>query len=369
MLATLPLLVALTGHAAAGESAPVMPLAERSTLLDICVAGDRVVAVGEYGNVVFSDDAGGNWRQAAVPTTQMLTAVYFIDALHGWTVGHDGLVLASDDGGETWRVQRDGLAVQHQANLEVREAAYRHVSELERQLASADEQTRLQLETELEDSRVSLEDAELTLAEPVFTAPLLDVWFEDANRGWAVGAFGTIAATLDGGQHWLSQQAQLENPDEFHLNAITGDGKGRLFIAGEGGAMYRSTDHGQHWESLPPIYDGSWFGVVYSAPHDALLVFGLRGKLFRSTDFGNSWEPVLHDTTNTLAGGTASPQGEIVLAGAGGTVLASADGGQSFQHFTLQDRLSLSSALSLGGQLLLVGQGGARRYHGETDHE
>jgi photosystem II stability/assembly factor-like uncharacterized protein len=369
VLATLPLFIALWGYAEAQQYAPVMPLAARSTLLDICAAGDRVVVAGEYGNVLFSDDNGDNWRQAAVPTTQMLTAVFFIDALHGWTVGHDGLILASDDGGEHWRLQRDGLAAQHQLNLEVRDAARRDVAELEQRLATADGHARADLESELEDARLSLEDADLTLAEPVFTAPLLDVWFQDSARGWAVGAFGTFLATADGGQHWVSAQTQLANPEECHLNAITGDGKGRVFIAGECGVMYRSVDSGGTWESLQPFYEGSWFGSVYDAQHDALLVFGLRGNLFRSTDFGGTWEPANHDNTNTLAGGTASAQGDIVLAGAGGTVLQSSDGGQSFTPHVIKDRLGLSSGLRHGGRLLLVGQGGVRIDDGERDDE
>jgi photosystem II stability/assembly factor-like uncharacterized protein len=133
--------------------------------------------------------------------------------------------------------------------------------------------------------------------------------------------------------------------------------------------MYRSTDNGEHWELLPALYDGSWFGAVYAAKHNALLVFGLRGNLFRSTDFGTTWERVPHDGTDTLAGGTSSRLGEIVLVGGGGTVLASRDGGQSFRHTTLEDRLGLSSGLSHGTELLLVGQGGVRSHRGDIAHE
>ncbi len=92
---------------------------------------------------------------------------------------------------------------------------------------------------------MDLEDADLALEEAVFTSPLMDVWFQDVNRGWAVGAFGTLVATVDGGQHWVNREKELDNPDEFHLNAITGDGKGRVFIAGEGGVMFRSLDGGR----------------------------------------------------------------------------------------------------------------------------
>jgi photosystem II stability/assembly factor-like uncharacterized protein len=369
LLAALPLLAGLTWQLHAQEYAPIVPLAAKSLLLDIATAAQRLVVAGEHGNILYSDDNGTHWQQAMVPTTRMLTGIHFVDGQHGWAVGHDGLILASDDGGKNWRIQRDGLAVQQQTNLQLREAAQRHVEELEQRLAAVGEDTKSQLESDLEDARLALEDADLTLEEAVFASPLMDVWFQDVNRGWAVGAFGTLLATEDGGQHWGSQQAQLDNPEEFHLNAITGDGKGRVFIAGEGGGMFRSMDSGRSWESLEPFYDGSWFGTVYDPQHDALLMFGLRGNLYRSTDFGATWVPVFTGNNNTLAGGNSSAGGEIVLVGAVGTMLLSTDGGQSFQRTMMPDRLSLSSGLSHDGTLVSVGQGGVKIGEGASDHE
>jgi photosystem II stability/assembly factor-like uncharacterized protein len=360
LLMTLSLLYAMAGPVEAQETAPIMPLASKALLLDISAADKRLVATGEHGIVLYSDDIGSTWQQAAVPTTRMLTSIHFVDSRHGWAVGHDGLILVSSDGGENWRIQRDGLALQHQTNLEVREAAQRHVEELEERLAMAGEDTKVQLEVELEDARIELEDADLTLEEAVFTSPFMDVWLQDINRGWAVGAFGTVVATEDGGQHWVKQDSKLDNPDQFHLNAITGDGKGRVFIAGEGGVMFRSVDNGRSWESLPSFYDGSWFGAVYDAQHDALLIFGLRGHLYRSTDFGSNWQPVRADNTSTLAGGNYSAEDGIVLAGGDGTVLRSTDGGQTFQKNIMKDRLSLSSGIGRDGKLILVGQGGVK---------
>jgi photosystem II stability/assembly factor-like uncharacterized protein len=243
------------------------------------------------------------------------------------------------------------------------------VEELEQRLATADEETKVQLEIDLEDARIDLEDADLTLEEAVFTSPFMDVWFQDANRGWAVGAFGTLVTTENGGQHWVNEDGRLDNPDQFHLNTVTGDGKGRMFVAGEGGVMFRSPDSGQSWESLEPFYDGSWFGAVYDAQHNALLVFGLRGHLYRSTDFGTTWVPVNADNSNTLAGGNATAAGGIVLAGGDGTVLASTDGGQTFQKKVMKDRLSLSSGIGRDGSLIVVGQGGVKTGKDGLDHE
>jgi photosystem II stability/assembly factor-like uncharacterized protein len=367
--ATVVMLGTLNSHVRAQEPAAIMPLASKSVLLDITIAEDRLVAAGEHGHILLSDDNGSNWHQGSVPTTQMLTAIYFIDALHGWVVGHDGLILASDDGGKSWRLQRDGLAVQQEKNVAKRTKAQAQVRQFTQQLEIADEETRVQLEPDLEDAKMELEEAELTLSEALFTSPLMDVWFENKATGWAVGAFGTFLNTGDGGQHWQSQEALLDNPDGFHINTIAGDGRGRIFLAGEGGAMFRSLDSGQTWETLESFYDGSWFGAVYSAQHDTLLVFGLRGNLYRSTDFGTNWDKI--DTGNhiTLAGGNASTAGDIVLVGGEGTVLLSSDGGQSFQQTTTEDRLSLSSGISQTDRAILVGQGGIKIIEGAAAHE
>ena len=80
------------------DNAPIMPLAPQALLLDITTAGQRLVVAGEHGIILYSDDNADSWQQASVPTTQMLTGVYFVDDRLGWAVGHDGLILVSEDG-------------------------------------------------------------------------------------------------------------------------------------------------------------------------------------------------------------------------------------------------------------------------------
>jgi photosystem II stability/assembly factor-like uncharacterized protein len=360
------LMLSIAGSSfAAVEYAPILPLASKSLLLGIASAGDRIVTAGERGHILYSDDNGGSWVQAKVPTRQMLTAVHFIDERRGWSVGHDGLVLVSDDGGANWRIQRDGIAAQAQANLSARERAHQKIRSLEAAAATAEGEQATELALQLEDANMDLEDADLALQEAVFTSPLMDVWFQDKEHGWAVGAFGTLLATEDGGSTWRDDSKRLQNPDEFHLNAVTGDGAGRVFIAGEGGAMYRSRDSGLTWEALPIFYQGSWFGLVYTPDPEVLLVFGLRGNLYRSTDFGDSWDVITNDSQATIAGGSADARGRIALVGAAGTLLQSRDGGLSFDLSTLGDRLNLSSAIYHGERLIFVGQGGIKARESE----
>ena len=83
-------------------------LAPRALLSGLARAGQRVVAVGQRGHVLWSDDAGANWQQADVPVSADLVAVHFPTPDSGWAVGHDGVILHSADAGKSWTRQLDG---------------------------------------------------------------------------------------------------------------------------------------------------------------------------------------------------------------------------------------------------------------------
>ena len=283
--------------------------ASKSLVLDVVHAGKRLVAVGDRGHILYSDDQGSTWTQAKVPTRQLLTSVFFVDDKHGWAVGPDAQILASEDGGITWTKQFEDLKRE---------------------------------------------------------SPLLDVWFQDASSGFAVGAYGALMATTDGGKNWEDVSDRLDNEDQFHLNAITSVKDAGLFIVGEQGSMFRSADWGQTWEKLEGPYEGSLFGVIGTAQPNTLLAYGLRGNLYRSTDFGSNWEKVELKAERGnlefgLSGATLLDDGSIVIVGNGGSVISSSDNGESFSVFNRRDRISLSSVVAAGnGNLILVGQGGVR---------
>lgn len=355
------------GQAAEQDYAPVMPLAAQSLLLDLAVSGSRLLAAGERGHILYSDDGGSDWYQSRVPTRQMLTSICFVDGRRGWAAGHDGLILASDDAGETWRIQRNGLVHQEQLDLEQREAAHKEVTRLEQALHNADSGDDIaELEMALTDAKLQLEDAELTLQESPYAPPLMDIWFQDKDHGWTVGAFGTLLATSDGGHHWKDRSLDLDNPEELHLNTVVGDGAGRVFVAGERGVMFRSLDAGQTWQPIAAGYEGSWFGALYNSSDDVLLAFGLRGQLYRSPDFGAHWRALQSGTQMTLTGGSISEDESIVIVGSVGTVLHSVDGGHTFIQQQLPQRPSLSAGLRWANLLLLAGQGGVHKLPLET---
>lgn len=300
----------LDPHDSANQPAEVVPLASTSLLLDLAQAGDRLVAVGERGHVLLSDDRGATWRQAkSVPTRTMLTAVYFADAEYGWAVGHDETVLNTLDGGETWT--RSHFAPESQQ-------------------------------------------------------PLLDLWFANRISGIAVGAYGAYLTTNDGGRHWASTKfspprkaasSEDEPPPDYHLNRIVGVGN-RLYIAAEGGQLYRSDDRGANWRALPSPYEGSFFGLV-PIRGDGLLAFGLRGHLFRSADAGETWTALETHTTAMLTDGVAINDLRVVIGGLTGVLLVSGDAGETFRLTQQEDRRGVSALLpGQAGTVVVAGEGG-----------
>ena len=312
----------------------------RLLLTDATRFGNRVVAVGDRGYIVFSDNNGESWQRGKTPAnTPLLTAVYFLDAQTGWAVGHDSTILTSTDQGASWS----------------------------KAFSAADEQK-----------------------------PLMDITFVDTNTGFAVGAYGAFYATSDGGKTWTSRKlfegtkaappkavpkatktGKYESvgsgktndgdvggkggDEDKHINAIIKLGENRLFVAGEAGMLAKSDDGGKTWVKITSPYKGSYFGAI-QAQNGAVLIYGLRGRIYRSSDAAlANWKQIENKTVASLMGSTRLPDGALVLAGLSGTVLISRDNGESFSLLPSGSTKALSAPL-LGAPnaLLLIGEAGVR---------
>ncbi len=294
------LLIACPGLSAL-DSEPA-PLASRSLLLDVARAGQRLVAVGDRGHVLLSADEGLHWQQIIVPTRAMLTGVSFGDAKHGWAVGHEGVILATTDGGLTWKRQDNG------------------------------------------------NDADTIY---------LDVFFSDALHGLAVGAYGKCILTMDGGKTW---QPAAAIPDEVHINQIAPTETDQIYLVGESGTLLTSRDARTGWKKLNVPYEGSLYGLLYINEH-AILAYGLRGHVFSSSDNGAGWLESEMTAPVLIMAGIRLHTGLIVLAGAGGNFFSSGDLGQSFFNWKPNDYKGGVSAMieTTDGVLLVVGELGAGR--------
>ena len=282
---------AARSHELLGPPATQGSQAQHAVLLGVALAGERLVAVGERGIVLISDDSGGAWRQASVPVSTTLTAVQFVGALQGWAVGHGGVVLHSADGGESWQLQLDGIRA---AALELAQAmAAGHSDMAQQRQANA--------------QRLVADGAD---------KPLLALHFSDARNGLVVGAYGLALRTSDGGQTWVSWMGRLPNPRGLHYYAIaqTGD---QFYLAGEQGLLLASSDGGEQFSALQSPYDGSYFSLVV-LPDGAVVVGGLRGKLFRSYDRGQHFVAMANPVPVSINAALVAGQQLLLVNQAGG---------------------------------------------------
>jgi photosystem II stability/assembly factor-like uncharacterized protein len=312
-------------------------LAATSPLFAITRAGPRLVAVGQRGHVLLSDDDGASWRQAAVPVSVDLTAVHFANAKNGWAVGHDGVILHSSDGGTRWSLQLDG-----------RQAAQRIVDAYTPRAGSGNPEL----------------DAVLTEAKRMLAQgpdlPWLDVWFDDERNGFVVGAFNLVFATNDGGATWVPASDRVDNPKGYHLYALRGSGQGgEVYAAGELGLMLRLDRTSRRFVALPTPYKGTFFGVLARA--DLLLAYGLRGNAWRSLDGGRTWQKTETGVDTGLTGGAVFDDGRILLVSQGGQLLLSRD---NAAHFAAVPGRKTSPAFGVvpagGSSVALVGASGVR---------
>ena len=294
-------LLCFAAPASGSESSVIAPLATRSLLLDAQRIGDNLIAVGDRGHILLSEDNGDSWEQMSVPTRATLTGVHFIDPQNGWVVGHDQVILRTRDGGKNWELVYENIEAE---------------------------------------------------------SPLLDIFFLDATHGYAIGAYGKFLESFDAGSSWESRWI---GEDDFHLNQMIAVGN-QLFIAAEAGFVYRSDDNGQNWILLNPDYSGSFFGI-FPAEENSLLLFGLRGHLFRSDDAGESWIQIDTGTEASLTSGLRLDDGTLVLTGLAGALLTSQDNGHSFALHQDPDRKGFSKLLQAAdGSIIAVGSFGVTKF-------
>ena len=354
------LIVWVSSSAGAGSLVDLLDLpaqqgerALRSMLLDVTRAGDRLVAVGEYGTVLYSDDEGRGWRQASVPVQVTLTAVHFPTPQLGWAVGHDAVILHSADGGASWHKQLDGRQTGDKLMASA-EAWNAEVQDIDPAAVDPDE---LMLK---QDAAMMAVDEALREQEIGPNRPFLDVWFADERRGFAIGAFNYFFETTDGGQTWKDGSPRLPNPEFLHLYSIAPVATDTLMLVGEFGLVMRSLDGGETWEQLDLGYEGSLFSV--NGANGSAWIAGLRGNVFYTSDAGNSWQHVEQPTEITLLGSAIMGERQAYFVGLGGALIEVDLSGEPLVRLSKPSSLTLAALVTNDNdEVLLVGEAGVTR--------
>ena len=190
-------------------------------------------------------DSGWCWQQPK-PSGNSQSEIFFLDAKTAWSVGEQGEIFKTVDGGKTWTKQSTGLRT-----------------------------------------------------------PLSSVKFIDANNGWAVGSLGAVLRTTDGGATWIQQASWLKF-DAYWQGSPSGlrvIGPSTVAVLADDYVSV-STDGGASWvqNQVRPTLVGV-DGTFWIQSYDKLLKstdFGKTSKEVFSSAKGFSAPPALVGTTGVV---------------------------------------------------------------------
>ncbi|MDV6315029.1 WD40/YVTN/BNR-like repeat-containing protein [Idiomarina sp. HP20-50] len=344
-------------------TAPALPSDEirSEVLIEITQVGDRLVAAGAHGNIIWRDTADSEWQQADVNSSILITSLGFSNETIGWATGHHGVLLKTEDGGKTWRRKLDGFDL-----IKLEEIYYeQRISDLKQRLESVDDSDEAsEIEWLLEDLQFRLSNIEMAMKEGP-SKPLLDVYAVDNNTIYVIGAYGTFLETNDGGKSWKVVADKLDNPNGYHLNAIFGSND-TLYIAGESGMVFRSLDKGENWKRLESPYRGSLFGGHVDT-QQRLWIYGLRGNAFVSDDKGDSFTKIETGVGVNLSAGTTSENENQLIVGHSGVILK-VKNDFSVEKITHPSGSVMTDIITLeNGEWLMTGRSGLLHWPAQSE--
>lgn len=383
---------------------------------------NRVIAVGYFGAIFLSEDGGNKWVRRSADTQASLYGIAMADEKRGWIVGQLGTILRTEDGGRTWAAQE---------NPKKKEGSHLFsVYAIDANTALAIGEWGSILYTE--NAGKTWEDRSFLIHEKhpqfVWLAPVQqqrvregDRVYEDVGLNninclpgsdlcWIVGEFGSIYRSTDRFKTW--EQGKIVgrigvDPIEFasFSSEVSAAGEARLrdFIAQIIDQPHLKVEifpyvTKQERAKMSPESDPSeFFDLVESRAEHVRSIFEAEGILSDRIRMRGSppwdYEDFLADDpqflTRYLNGReSARPQVTIsvmqnpylfqsyftdakhgVIAGLGGVILFSEDGGLNWDYAPTDTKRAFYAVHEVGGTLLAIGEKGmvrASKDHGRS---
>ena len=182
----------------------------------------------------------------------------------------------------------------------------------------------------------------------------------EGRTGIAVGDFGLVIESADGGANW---QRQSRAPTDRALLTVVRKG-GRCLAGGQEGLLFYADDC-RDWHKATTPTAARIMAIDVGADGSAYAVGGF-GTVLKSADAGKSWQALKVDWGKFAPEGAephlyavhVEPSGSVVVAGEFELVLRSEDGGQSWKVVHQGKRSLFGLTAAANGDLYAVGQEG-----------
>ncbi len=183
--------------------------------------------VGSGGEIIRTNDGGKTWNRQKSGTTWNLFDVHFTSKQRGWVVGMNGTMLSTVDGGTNWKLtsisRRHPFFFLDAVTFVSPEIGW--IVGLDLRSLGMDG---LILHTENGGKTWQRQESH--------TANFLDdVFFISETEGWIVGKEGLVLHTKDGGQNWRPQRTETRTD----LKAIYISSRNSGWVVGQNGTILR----------------------------------------------------------------------------------------------------------------------------------
>jgi len=179
--------------------------------------------VGDNGTIYHTTDGGASWTKQTSGTTKIISTVFFATTLVGWAAGDNTTFLRTNDGGASWSLSSTppnvfGVTSYGINDIFFRDANLGWIATVGAVLWTGDGGTTWV---------------------PVATGGVNNsVFFATDDDGWAVGNYGSILHSVNGGKTW---EIYTDVGDAF-LYSVNFPDADHGWVTGGGGALYQYTN-------------------------------------------------------------------------------------------------------------------------------
>jgi photosystem II stability/assembly factor-like uncharacterized protein len=225
------------------EQSKKQPIHRTDRIQTAATSGDDVVIAG-IGFILNSNDAGKTWKRTQPEGLPAFLSATICPDNTQVLVTAEKQAWVSSDKGKTW-----------QANDLLTEEAPQYLS------CSPDNTLWVAASFS---TILNSADQGKTWQQTTFDEDLIFTYvnFFDGQHGVAVGEFGAVYSTEDGGENWLQKEEPI--PNEFFPLAVSFADSQHGWVGGSSGVIFHTADGGDTWVKEETATDAPIYGLLAS---------------------------------------------------------------------------------------------------------